>query len=133
MTKSYIPAENIPVKIDVPIRQSVIANKFKVHQKRGRPVSAKDSISRKRNVQEKNQIKMLKEMIKKIDQLNKNIVVPEELQVFENNEISINYLFSHKLWKRNNIIINNIFAFNVTLDDMQNECNIPLFWENNNM
>ena len=55
-------------------------------------------------------------MIEKIDQSNENIVVLEELQVPKNNEISINYLFSHILWEQNNIVKNNIFAFNVALN-----------------
>ena len=118
MTNSYIPVENILIKTDVHIKQSAITNKSKVHQKRGLPVGVKDFVSRKRKVQEKNQLIMSEEIIENIDQSNENIVVPEKLQVSENNEISINYLLSHKLLEQNNIIIDNIFAFNVALDVM---------------
>ena len=39
ITKSHIPAENVPIRINVPrgSSTSVIANKSKTHLKRGRP------------------------------------------------------------------------------------------------
>ena len=36
---------------------------------------------------------------------------PEEAQVPENCEISVSYVYTGEKWDRNNIIINNIFAF----------------------
>ena len=47
VTTSYIPAANAPVRIDVPVGQSV-ANEPKASVKRGRPVGSKDKNPRKR-------------------------------------------------------------------------------------
>ena len=41
---------------------------------------------------------------------------PKEAQVPENYEISVSYVHTKEKWDRNNIIINNIFAFQVTYD-----------------
>ncbi|XP_070015693.1 uncharacterized protein [Nicotiana sylvestris] len=50
ITKLHIPVENIPIHIDVPIRQSssVIANESKARLKRGRPLGFKNRNPRKR-------------------------------------------------------------------------------------
>ena len=49
ITKSHIPAENVPIRIDVPKgpSTSVIANESKTHLKRGRPLRSKDQNPRK--------------------------------------------------------------------------------------
>ena len=49
ITKSDIPAENVPIRIDVPKEPStsVIANESKTHLKRGRPLRSKDQNPRK--------------------------------------------------------------------------------------
>ena len=54
VTKSHVPAANIPARLDVPIGQSasIAANESKTRQKRGRPIGAKDSIPRKRRSKE---------------------------------------------------------------------------------
>ena len=38
---------------------------------------------------------------------------PEEAQVPENCEISVSYVHTGEKWDRNNIVINNIFVFEV--------------------
>ena len=55
IVKSHISAANTPAWIEVPVGQSVntAANESKPHLKRGRPISVKDKIPRKRKVQEK--------------------------------------------------------------------------------
>ena len=45
---------------------------------------------------------------------------PEEAQVPENCEISISYVHIGEKWDRNNIVINNIFAFQVAFDIIRN-------------
>ena len=52
ITKSHIPAENVPIRIDVPKgpSTSVIANESKTHLKRGRPLGSKDQNPRKRKI-----------------------------------------------------------------------------------
>ena len=48
VTKSHIPAANAPIRVDVPIGQSICANESKPHLKRGRPFGSKDKNPRKR-------------------------------------------------------------------------------------
>ena len=54
---------------------------------------------------------------------NKEVAL-EEAQVPKNSEISISYVHKGDKWDRNNIVINNIFAFQVALGIMKNveEC-----------
>ena len=49
ITKSHIPAENVPIRIDVPKgpSTSVIANESKARLKCGRPLGSKDRNPRK--------------------------------------------------------------------------------------
>ena len=47
--------------------------------------------------------------------------ISEEVQTSENNEISMNYVSTRKLWNRNNIVIDNIFAYNVAIEIMQQD------------
>ncbi|XP_070010529.1 uncharacterized protein [Nicotiana sylvestris] len=56
ITKSHIPAENVPICIDVPVGQSssVIANESKAWLKRGRPLGSKDRNPRKRKTNYQN-------------------------------------------------------------------------------
>ncbi|RVW14192.1 Copia protein [Vitis vinifera] len=46
---------------------------------------------------------------------------PEEAQVPENYEISVSYVQKGEKWDRNNIVINNIFAFQVASDIIRND------------
>ena len=111
VTTSYIPAANAPVKIDVPVGQSV-ANEPKASVKRGRPVGSKDKNPRKR--------KGLKDQVEELMALEESpIVIPEEIQVPEtcdNQEISINYVATGQRWNRNKIDVDDIFAYNVALN-----------------
>ena len=45
----------------------------------------------------------------------------EEAQVPENCEISVSYVQTGEKWDRNNIVINNIFAFQVTSNIIRND------------
>ena len=46
---------------------------------------------------------------------------PEEAQTHENCEISVSYVHTGKKQDRNNIVINNIFAFQVASDIIRND------------
>ena len=111
VTTSYIPAANAPVRIDVPVRQSV-ANEPKASVKRGRPVGSKDKNPRKR--------KGSKDQVEELMALEEStVVIPEEIQVPEtcdNQEISINYVTTGQRWNRNKIDVDDIFAYNVALN-----------------
>ena len=48
----------------------------------------------------------------------KDVQVPENIQDIRNDEISINNVSIGKRWNRLEIIIDNIFAYNITLDIM---------------
>ena len=48
---------------------------------------------------------------------------PEEAKVPENFEISINYVHNREKWDQNQVIINNIFAFQLVLDIIRNDEN----------
>ena len=47
VTKSHVPTTNAPIKIDIPIRQSIVVNGPKVCMKHGRHISSKDKKPRK--------------------------------------------------------------------------------------
>ena len=49
MTKSHIPAVNVPCKIKLPEEENkiMLANESKARQKRGRPIGSKDKNPRK--------------------------------------------------------------------------------------
>ena len=95
ITKSYIPAENAPIRIDVPVGQ--IATEANTRQKRGRPVGSKDKNPRKRK--EVNTIPVEKDIVETpvVVQTSDIVLTPEDVQVpenCENDEISINYVFT---------------------------------------
>ena len=95
ITKSYIPAKNAPIRIDVPVGQ--VATEANSRQKRGRPVGSKDKNLRKRK--EVNTIPIGKDIVETPEIVqNSNIVLTsEDVQVLENcenDEISINYVFT---------------------------------------
>ena len=46
---------------------------------------------------------------------------PEEAHVPENCEISVSYVHTGEKWDRNNIVINNIFVFQVASDIIRND------------
>ena len=111
VTTSYIPAANAPVRIDVPVGQSV-ANEPKASVKRGRPVGSKDKNPRKR--------KGSKDQVEELMALEESpVVIPEKIQVpetYDNQEISINYVTTSQRWNRNKIDVDDIFAYNVALN-----------------
>ena len=90
VTKSHVPAANAPIKIDVPVGQS-IANESKARLKRGRPISSRDKNPRKRKganntdgqIEDNQEILWTPE--ESLD--NENVIIPKETQVPEICEI----------------------------------------------
>lgn len=94
--------------------------------KHGRPTSTKDKISRKKNKQKS--IKSEEEMdtlektetndhgMKNIDQ-SKSIdsLTPKEIKLFDNKDISVNYVQTGGKFDQNKIIADNRFAFAVAI------------------
>ena len=53
-----------------------------------------------------------------------NVVVPEETKVpdrFENNEISINYIMNGIRWDQNKVNVDDIFAYKIAFDVMNDD------------
>jgi hypothetical protein len=129
VTKSHVPAANAPIKVDVPVGQT---NEIITRMKRGRPIGSKDKNPRKRKGA-KNDNGQVEDMIisdrtPEENQIISNIGVPAETQVseiHENKEISINYIMNGKSWNRDKVDINDMFAYNIALDVMNNEDHEP--------
>jgi len=116
VTKSHILAANAPIRIDVPIGQSNISNKSQTRLKRGRPVGSKDKNPRVRKWEKRQDgltegVKVPKDSF---DIINDSVLEePQVPEIVENYEISINYVMNHKIWNRNKVNIDKVFAYNV--------------------
>ncbi|KAM2891650.1 hypothetical protein COP2_009915 [Malus domestica] len=130
-TKLHIPAANAPARIDVPVRQNKVAvnDSSGARLKRGKPLGSKDSTPRKRktraqlNPNETIQDEGMNDKSTIHDSRlpeEENVLddthVPEETVVHESKEISINYTCTNELWNRNEIIIDDMFAFAVATE-----------------
>ncbi|KAJ9547673.1 LOW QUALITY PROTEIN: hypothetical protein OSB04_020216 [Centaurea solstitialis] len=107
VTKSHVPAANAPIKINVPEGQN---NKSRARQKRGIPLDSKDKNPRKKkganNLDGHIEVN---ETPEKSPEETLDMMVPEEPQVPENKEISINYSMSRKVWNRDKTDVDDIF------------------------
>ncbi|CAL2228218.1 unnamed protein product [Prunus armeniaca] len=137
MTKSHIPVANAHARIDVQKRQNnVPANDSSIARlKRGRPLGSKDSVPQKR----KSMVKMNPNEINGEPTIHNsnaykgaNVIgetsASELTVVPKSQEISLNYTFIDELCNRNEMIINDIFAFSVATeikkDDDIESCSI---------
>jgi len=120
VTKSYIRAANAPIKIDVRVGQSNMANESQPRMKRGGPIGSKDKNPRVRKEAKSKDdpnedMEIQKESHDIID-----ISVPEETdqvpEIHENKEISINYVTNGRQWNRREINVDDIFAYNIALN-----------------
>ncbi|KAG7578737.1 Ribonuclease H-like superfamily [Arabidopsis thaliana x Arabidopsis arenosa] len=112
VTKSYIPAANVPSRIDVPEEQTDgKINEPKVQLKRGRPMGSKDKNPRKKK--KLGEVKIPEELdTEKSPEDGKS---PEDENNKENHEISINYTQNRKIWVRHEIDDDDgIFSFYVS-------------------
>ena len=125
VTKSYISASNAQVRVYVPIGQNVKANESGPCLKRGNQLVPRIKILKKRkginNQDDDHNIEMIShEDLRDII----NDDTTKEVHVLENNEnekISINYVSARIRWNRNNIVVDNIFAYNVAVEIMQQD------------
>ena len=119
VTKSHVPAANVPARVDITEGQKTYESKTR--SKRGRPIGSKDITPRKRRTNGKQNDHEESKIENKIpEEIQNEQIAPEEIQVPENNEISISYVHRGEKWDRNNFDVNNIFAFQVALDIIQN-------------
>ncbi|KAM2958370.1 hypothetical protein FF2_025240 [Malus domestica] len=126
VTKSHIPTANAPVRIEVPIGQNKVAanDSSSARLKRGKPPGSKDSAPRKRKMRaqlnpndiiQENKLNDKSTIHDSVLPKKENVLdethVPEETEVHESKEISINYACTNELWDQNEIIIDDMFAF----------------------
>ncbi|KAJ9558226.1 hypothetical protein OSB04_012840 [Centaurea solstitialis] len=139
VTRSHIPAANVPARIDVPVRRHVpvehvapnvptmqrtlpsVIQSTALPKKRGRPVGSKDVLSRKR----RNLVASVlpHEIIKDHGDLLEERV-PEETSIShhpDNLEISVEYASLDDILKRNETVIDDVFIFAVATDIMSND------------
>ena len=120
MTKSHIPAANVQARVDITEGQKAFESKTR--SKRGRPIGSKDITPRKRRTNGKQNDHEESNIENQIpEEIQNEQIAPEEVQVPENNEISISYVHGGEKWDRNNFDVNNIFVFQVALDIIQND------------
>ncbi|GKC99060.1 retrovirus-related pol polyprotein from transposon TNT 1-94 [Tanacetum coccineum] len=122
VTKPHILAANAPVKIDIPKEHLEITNESKARLKRGRPIGSKDKNPRKKKgaCNQDGQIEV-KETLEGSSIRTLDMTVQKEPQVPENEEISINYVMSRKIWNQNEIDVDDTFTYNVALKVMEND------------
>ena len=120
VTKSHIPAANVLARVDITEGQKTYESKTR--SKRGRPIGSKDITPRKRRTNGKQNDHEESNIENQIpEEIQNEQIVPEEVQIPENNEISISYVHRGEKWDRNSFDVNNIFAFQVALDIIQND------------
>ena len=130
VTKSHIPAVNAPARIEDPGGHK--ANESKTRLKRGRPIGSKDVAPWKRRTKAKQnapadehgeQRATIEAHIEQqtLEEVQNEQISLEEAKALENCEISISYVHKIEKWDRNNFAMDNIFAFQVALDIIQND------------
>ena len=120
VSKSHIPTANVSAWVDITEGQK--AYESKTRSKRGRPIGSKDITPRKQITNGKQNDHEESNIENQIpEEIQNEQIAPEEVQVPENNEISISYVHRGEKWDRNNFDVNNIFSFQVALDIIQND------------
>ncbi|KAL0323103.1 UNVERIFIED_CONTAM: Copia protein [Sesamum angustifolium] len=133
VTKSYIPAENVPARLEVPeatLTQSK-ASESQKHRKRGRPLGSKDANPRKRkeHIASINHDANMTTSNVSEDKIPEVILSEEpkrkEQDLDDSYEMSINYAHNNLGWYRKEIKINDIFVYSVTVKIMDEDDNDP--------
>lgn len=123
VTKSYIPACNAPVRIDVQKGQTQVAIESASRNKRGRPLGSKDKNPRKpkRGATVETGIPEITDIA--AAEIHSSEPIQEVWDAksqgsegINNNEISINYSMSGTQWNRKDVDIDAIFAYKVALE-----------------
>ena len=126
VTKSYIPAANVPARIEIPTDNKATENESIARRKRGRPLGSKDLKQRKskRLNEMANVINITSSMNCKETSFgdeDENLREEENNDIKDNNEISINYISTKRQINRKNVIVNDALAHSIateiTLDE----------------
>ncbi|KAG7527904.1 Reverse transcriptase RNA-dependent DNA polymerase [Arabidopsis suecica] len=120
VTKSYIPACNAPVRIDIQKGINEIATESNARKKRGRPLGSKDKNPRKsKKGAVGNEVKETIDMAA-ADPKEPNREIwdanPHGPEGIDDNEKSINYIMSGIKWNRKDVDIDEIFAYKVAIE-----------------
>ncbi|KAL0448123.1 UNVERIFIED_CONTAM: hypothetical protein Slati_1940200 [Sesamum latifolium] len=119
VTKSYIPAENIPARLEVPevILTPSKAFESQIRRKRGRPIDSKDVNPRKRNehiVSINHDANVTTNDVSE-DKIPEAVLSEDskrnEQDLEDSYEMSINYAHNSLGWYRKEIKMNDIFAY----------------------
>ncbi|XP_076925963.1 uncharacterized protein LOC143588946 [Bidens hawaiensis] len=133
VTKSHIPASNAPARIEV------IPEAIAIQRKRGRPIGSKDKNPRKRkeqnNVAGESLEKAINETLAEVNVLGETNMIPEENEISEEtlipneDEISINYVQDSTMWNRNETHVDDVFAYAIATDVINENDYIPKILE----
>ena len=100
VTKSHIPAVNVPCKTQLPDEEKkiVLANESKTRQKRGRPIGSKDKTPRKTRKFDKGAGTSNDIISKEVELITEETSSKDDQtpEIDDNEEISINYVISGK-------------------------------------
>lgn len=131
VTKSHIPAENAPARIEIPTDNKAIENESSAHRKRGRPLGSKNSKPRKlrRSDGIENDINNVppneSQERQNGEKDNDNNDTPNEEEQndkdIDNNEISISYVSTKKHWNRNDVVMDEVFSYSIALEITSDE------------
>ena len=117
--KSQIPAVNTPSRIYVPEEHKEMDDNVP-RQKRGRPIGSKDAVSRKKRGRNQEPSLLQSEQSALREETTPEVVkTHEKINDLGNTEISINYC--NDLCNRNDIIIDDMFAFSVAHEIMHDD------------
>ncbi|KAL2226296.1 UNVERIFIED_CONTAM: Copia protein [Sesamum indicum] len=132
VTKSHIPSENVPARLEVPeaILNKSNASESQIRRKRDRPLGSKDANPRKR----KEHIVSINHDANVTSSVSKD-KIPEvvlsddsksnEQDLDDSYEMSINYAHNILGWYRKEIEMNDIFAYSVAVQIMDEDENDP--------
>ena len=119
VTKSHIPTVNTPARIYVTKEHKKIDDNVP-RQKRGRLIGLKDVVPHKKRGRNQEPLLLQSEQHAPRGETTPEMVeTHEKINDLENTEISINYC--NDLWNRNDIIIDDMFAFSVAHEIMHDD------------
>ncbi|KAK4400311.1 Retrovirus-related Pol polyprotein from transposon TNT 1-94 [Sesamum angolense] len=133
VTKSHIPAENVPARLEVPeaILTQSKASESQIRRKRGRPLGSKDANPRKRKehiVSINHDVNVTTSNVSE-DKIPEVILSEDpkrnEQDLDDSYEMSINYARNSLGWYRKEIKMNDIFAYSVAVEIMDEDDNDP--------
>ncbi|KAL0324092.1 UNVERIFIED_CONTAM: hypothetical protein Scaly_2376300 [Sesamum calycinum] len=133
VTKSHILAENVPARLEVPevTLTQTKASESQIRRKRGRPLGSKDANPRKRkeHIVSINHDANVSTSNVSEDKIPEVILSEDpkrnEQDLDDSYEMSINYAHNSLGWYRKEIKMNDIFAYSVAVEIMDEDDNDP--------